>query len=131
LKEILRDKGIQPSYHRLQVLKYLMENRVHPTVDMIYKSLSKEIPTLSKTTIYNTLSLFAEKGLVTVLTIEERETRYDINVEPHGHFKCVKCGRIYDLWNVHVDLSEALEEGFKVDRVEVYVRGVCAECAKD
>ncbi len=130
LRNILKEKGIQPSYHRLKILKYLMENKVHPTVDMIYRGLSAEIPTLSKTTIYNTLNLFAEKGLVAVLTIGERETRYDINVQPHAHFKCESCGRVYDLWDVKLDVSGAVPEGFEISRVELYIKGICANCRK-
>ncbi len=53
LRAYLEEEGIQPSYHRLKILEYMMNHRTHPTVDIIYKNLSKEIPTLSKTTVYN------------------------------------------------------------------------------
>jgi len=54
LREYRENEGVHPSYHRLKILEYLMNHRTHPTVERIPKELSKEIPTLSKTTIYNT-----------------------------------------------------------------------------
>ena len=59
--EYLKAHEIKPSYQRIKIFQYLVENKNHPTVDMIYKALCTEIPTLSKTTVYNTLNLFIEK----------------------------------------------------------------------
>ena len=95
--EYLKAHEIKPSYQRIKIFQYLVENKNHPTVDMIYKALCTEIPTLSKTTVYNTLNLFIEKKIVNVIVIEENETRYDSVMAVHGHFKCEKCGKIYDI----------------------------------
>ena len=92
--EYLKAHEIKPSYQRIKIFQYLVENKNHPTVDMIYKALCTEIPTLSKTTVYNTLNLFIEKKIVNVIVIEENETRYDSVMAVHGHFKCEKCGKI-------------------------------------
>ncbi len=54
----LLNAGIKPSYQRIKIYEYIFNNNIHPTVDNIYKKLLKEIPTLSKTTVYNTLKLF-------------------------------------------------------------------------
>ena len=121
-------KNIRPSFQRLKILEYLIKNPCHPTVDQIYKDLQSEIPTLSKTTIYNTLDLFHEAGLVQVLTIEDNETRYDIITKTHGHFKCEKCGAIS---NFTVDIDSLIPEeltGFKVMDKNVYFKGVCPKC---
>ena len=59
--EYLKENGIKPSYQRMKIYEFLLQNRIHPTVDTIYRALNKEIPTLSKTTVYNTLNLFIEK----------------------------------------------------------------------
>ena len=77
LKQELKKKNISLSYQRLKVLEYLTQNRCHPTVEQIFTELQKDIPTLSKTTVYNTLRILAEAGLVKVITIDERESRYD------------------------------------------------------
>ncbi len=124
----LKNRNIRPSYQRIKVLEYLIENQCHPAVDQIFKDLQSEISTLSKATIYNTLYLFIEAGLVRVLTIEENETRYDIITENHGHFKCDQCGTIL---NFNIDIDSIITEqltGFKVVDKNVYFKGVCQKC---
>ena len=124
----LTNKSIRPSFQRVKVLEYLVKNQFHPTVEQIYKNLKSEIPTLSRTTIYNTLNLFAEAGLVRVLTIEDNEARYDVITENHGHFKCGECGVIYN-FKADIDLLAAEElSGFKITDRNVYFKGVCSKC---
>lgn len=125
----LKSKGIKPSYQRMKIYEYLLNNRTHPTVDIIYKALAPEIPTLSKTTVYNTLNLFIENGIVNLIVIEENETRYDVDISIHGHFKCENCGKIYDL---DIDSSafgiEKLDN-FQVTEQHIYFKGICKECS--
>ena len=64
IANILRDKEITPSYTRIKIYDYLSKDKIHPTVDEIFIDLSGVFPTLSKTTVYNTLKLFVEKKLV-------------------------------------------------------------------
>lgn len=130
LREYLENEGVHPSYHRLKILEYLMKHRTHPTVERIHKELSKEIPTLSKTTIYNTLKLFTSKGIVQELTIEEKEVRYDADTKPHAHFKCMECGDVYDLAQEFPNLEREMIEGHKVTECHVYLKGVCKNCLK-
>ncbi len=95
--DYLREHDIKPSTIRIKVLEFLLNNKIHPTVDDIYKSLLEDIPTLSKTSVYNTLDLFSEKGIVNIVALYEKELRYDIEKNSHGHFKCEKCGKVYDI----------------------------------
>lgn len=128
IKKELKNRNINPSYQRLKILEYLNQNHCHPTVDRIFTDLQKTIPTLSKTTVYNTLKKLIEEGLVRVITIEDNETRYDINTEDHGHFKCENCGIIFD-FNINMDLLVPMElEEFKVLDKNVYFKGVCPQC---
>lgn len=124
----LGKRNIRPSYQRIKVLEYLIKNQFHPTADQIFTGLQGEIPTLSKSTIYNTLNTFIQSGLVKVLNIEDNETRYDIITESHGHFKCEECGAIFN-FKINID-SFATEElkGFKVIDKNVYFKGVCPKC---
>lgn len=126
-KELLEQKGIKPSFHRLKILEYLRTNKIHPTADTLYDELSKEIPTLSRTTVYNTLKLFINHGIVLALTIEDQELRFDIDTTPHGHFKCIRCGEIYDVFGIKIPEFE-LVNGHDVQRVDLYLRGVCKNC---
>ena len=104
---------------------------MHPTVDEIYNALVNEIPTLSKTTVYNTLKLFESAGITRAITIEDNEARYDINVDNHGHFKCKQCGKIYD-FSINMEKME-LEglNNFIITEKNVYFKGVCAECREN
>ncbi|KPU42889.1 peroxide operon regulator [Oxobacter pfennigii] len=128
LKKELKVKNIQLSHQRLKVLEYLVKNQCHPTVDMIFTDLHKDISTLSKTTVYNTLRILVEAGLVRVINIEDNEARYDIIVENHGHFKCECCGTIY---NFSIDIDSLASEdliNFRINDKNVYFKGVCPRC---
>lgn len=124
----LKNKKIRLSHQRLKVLEYLSKNYNHPTADQIYNGLHHEVPTLSKTTVYNTLNSLTKAGLVRVITIEDNEARYDINTQNHGHFKCESCKNIYD-FNIDIDSFENHElVGFKVNDKNIYFKGICAHC---
>ena len=119
---------ITPSHQRVMILKYLVENQCHPSVDQIFNALRDSIPTLSKATVYNTLNLFIEAKLVRILAIEENETRFDIVMQNHGHFKCTCCGTIY---NFAVDIDQFLTgdlHGFQIAEKNVHFHGVCPTC---
>jgi len=129
VKDYLLQKGINPSYQRLKILEYLMNSTSHPTVDTMYRTLSKAIPTLSKTTIYNTLDLFMKKELITGLTIEENEVRYDANLSQHAHFKCLKCGRVFDIpGDFFPQIGNTVCEHI-VKEKHFYMKGICKYCA--
>lgn len=109
-----------------------MNNRTHPTVAEIYDVLITDIPSLSKTTVYNTLNLFVEKELVEEVTIEGSEMRYDIkDPEGHGHFKCTKCQKIFDV-PLQIDkiFSDEMSD-FLVQAQFVHFVGICPDCQKD
>jgi Fur family peroxide stress response transcriptional regulator len=126
----LKKRNIRPSYQRLKILEYLMKERYHPTAEGIYFDLHKKIPTLSKSTIYNTLNLFIEKKLLKEVSIENNETRYDIILTNHGHFKCDKCGEIID-FKVNIDdfVAEDLKD-YKIREKDVNFKGICPKCLK-
>jgi Fe2+ or Zn2+ uptake regulation protein len=126
----LSEKGIQPSVQRIRIYEFLLNNRIHPTADDIYERLHPEIPTLSRTTVYNTVKLFLDNGLLQPIVIEEKEIRYDIDTSPHGHFKCEQCGKVFDF---SAELSETEEypelKGFLIKERHLYFKGLCKSCA--
>ncbi|MCD8182356.1 MAG: transcriptional repressor [Bacteroides sp.] len=129
----LQTHNIKPSVQRIAIMNYLMEHRTHPTVDEIYTALSPSIPTLSKTTVYNTLKLLSEQGAAQTLTIDERNTCYDADTTPHAHFLCKRCGRIYDLeYNANIKEVEGMDmKGHEVHEIHYYYKGVCKNCMKN
>ena len=99
--DYLTAHGVKVSVQRVAVMQYLLQQMGHPTVDEIYQALVDHIPTLSKTTVYNTLRLLMEHGVVRMLTIDGKNANYDGVTEPHAHFLCHQCGRIFNIESPH------------------------------
>lgn len=126
--EYLKSHDIKPSYQRIKIFEYLVEHKNHPTVDMIYKSLVGEIPTLSKTTVYNTLNLFIEKKIAVIIVIEENETRYDADIDLHGHFKCETCGNVIDIAISPESINFDGLNNYQINEHHLYFKGICKNC---
>lgn len=109
----------------MAVAKYLSEHLDHPTADEIYSGLRESYPTLSRTTVYNTVKLLAENGCVALLGVESQGVRYDFDTSPHAHFTCTACGRIIDV--PLGEIPQAPRE-FKVESMQLSYRGVCPDC---
>lgn len=124
----LKSHDIKPSFQRMKIFEYLITHRNHPTVEMIYKTLVKEIPTLSKTTVYNTLNLFVDKKIAIVIVIEENETRYDADMEIHGHFKCEECSAVYDIDVEAEKIQIKSLDNFQINEHHLYFKGICDKC---
>jgi Fe2+ or Zn2+ uptake regulation protein len=128
--DALVSRGMNPSYQRVRILGHLMQRRDHPTVGMLYETLSREVPTLARATVYNTLNALVESGLVTALTIKSAETHYDFKREPHHHFLCKQCGSILDI-DVRCRYADAGEvEGHRVEDIHGYFKGTCKNCLR-
>jgi Fur family ferric uptake transcriptional regulator/Fur family peroxide stress response transcriptional regulator len=130
VKQRLLQYGIKPSLQRIAVMQYLMENKTHPTVDMIFGALSPSMPTLSRTTIYNTLKLLSEQGAIITLNIDEKNVRYDGDITSHAHFRCKNCGKIYDLPEKSAlgQISSTLSNDFHITECQIYYKGYCEDC---
>lgn len=128
LSNELKKNNIRLTHQRLKVLEYLSNSTKHPTVEQIYKELKQEVPSLSKTTIYNTLNYLAELNLVKVLAIDDNEAHFDAVTETHGHFKCDSCGEIYD-FDIQIDSCNIENlDNFKINEKVVYFKGTCPRC---
>jgi Fe2+ or Zn2+ uptake regulation protein len=121
LKDVLKTKDLKPTYQRIKILEYLDKHgNSHPTVEMIYEALCRKIPTMSMTTVYNTLNAFLEKGLVSEVTITGTEVRYD--------FK--KCGKIIDI-DIKCPIADKKKiYGHKIEEFHRYIKGICKDCLK-
>lgn len=124
--------NIKPSAQRIAIMEYLLGHRTHPTVDVIYMDLNVSMPTLSRTTIYNTLKLFAGQGAAQMLTIDEKTTCYDADVSPHAHFLCKQCGKVFDL-PLEVgrkDIAGTKLGDHLITETHYYYKGICVNCLK-
>lgn len=127
-RKYLMDHGIRPSTQRVAIMQYLLDNHTHPTAEEIYLRLLPKIPTLSKTTVYNTMKLFIRQGVAIMVDIDEHNARFDGDVSTHAHFQCRSCNRIFDLEVSDLHSAISLKEGYSLERICLNMRGLCPEC---
>jgi len=121
----LKAAGIQPSAQRLAVAQYVLGTDAHPSADEVLAQVQASFPMLSRATVYNTLNLFVEKGLLEASSLTGGSVVFDPNTERHHHFIDERTGAIHDIpWeSVEVCNLEALD-GFEVTDFQVVMRGV-------
>ena len=129
--EYLLSYQIKPSVQRIAIMDYLLKHHTHPSIDEIYMALCQDIPTLSKTTVYNTLKLFVEHGAARMLTIDERNACFDGDTSNHAHFQCKVCGKITDVPLASEEPEETKrlkQKGYRIEEIHYYYKGVCPDC---
>ena len=110
-------------------MEFLMKNRIHPTVEEIYNALYIKVPTLSRTTVYNTLKLFAVQKAVVALVIDDKNVRFDIDTSCHAHFQCCSCNRIFDVAVVDRGMLQQKQIGdLTITETHLYYKGYCSRC---
>lgn len=131
LKRELINAGIRPSVQRLAIFEYVRSHRTHPTADVVYDALRDELGSLSLTTVYNTLKLFVDAGLVQLLTIDDTFRCFDGDTSCHAHFRCEACGKIVDL-KIKSDFLAMVDglDGFEIKDAQLYLKGVCPICKR-
>jgi len=130
---ILRKIGVTPSPQRTAIYHFLRTHAIHPTAETIFAAVRTEQPSLSLTTVYNTLKLLVEKRAVREIIIEGSELRYDADMTEHGHFKCLHCGDVYDLFPPDgvplVPSVPGLPDDFVLKEIQLCCRGYCPKGA--
>ena len=121
---ILRQCDIQPTPQRIAVVEYVLKSKTHPSADDVLSYARKKCPTVSRATVYNTLNLLVEKGLLGMQTIKEGAVVFDPNVEKHHHFIDNDTGHVYDIpWDqLQVKGREKLRD-FEITEFQVIMRG--------
>lgn len=121
---ILRRCGIQPTPQRIAVVEFILKTKAHPSADEVLENVRKECPTISRATVYNTLNLLAEKGMLKAQILMEGKTVFDPNTEKHHHFIDEKTGRIYDIpWEALRVSGEKSLKDFEVHDFQIILRG--------
>lgn len=121
---------MRKTVQRHSIINYLKDNTSHPTANDIYQAVSKETPLVSLATVYNTLSLMKQEGLVRELEITNQDCkRYDANVLPHAHLICQECGKIIDAnLSSQSGIAEERQQSFYCQAGDVYIYGLCSSC---
>ena len=122
--KILKDKGVQASAQRVAVARYVLRTHDHPSADEVWARVRRTFPMISRATVYNTLNLFVEEGLLARHVLAEGRVVFDCAVEPHHHFIDDDTGRIHDVpWEALRVSSVDRLAGFDVREYQVVLRG--------
>ena len=116
---------------REAIIRILKKTTTHPTADWLYEEVRKEIPNISKGTVYRNLNFLRETGEILELNPNGTVARYDGRQENHYHFNCEKCGRVFDVdepVSPEIDQRVAQKTGFQVNRHTLDFFGLCRDC---
>ncbi|MHB9130038.1 MAG: Fur family transcriptional regulator [Armatimonadota bacterium] len=133
LKDGLRHAGGKLTHQRLEICREIAMASNHPDAETIYRGVSERVPTMALDTIYRTLSLLVEAGLIEKFGTFQESMRFDGNTTPHHHFICTRCGEAHDFYSDAFDQLPVPEEVHTlghVQRVRVEVRGICQRCGE-
>lgn len=121
LQRRLRDAGIQPTLQRLTVAGVMLLRPVHMTAEQVLAAAREQMPDISRATVYGTLQLFTDHGLLRPLVIDGVATVYDSTLTPHHHIYNVDTGEVSDLPDGHVQVLGLPDLGGELDVAEVDV----------
>lgn len=123
--------GIRPSIQRVAIMKYLLTHHTHPTVEEVFLALRKQLPMMSRTTVYNTLRMLSEHHAVSMITIDDHRVCYDGVTEPHAHFFCKRCEKVFDFEAIELPkYNGRIGIGFRIDDTQLYYKGLCPTCQR-
>lgn len=132
-ERVCRQDGLKVTHQRTQIFRELAGTQDHPDVETIYKRVHRRVPAVSLDTVYRTLALLEEKGLVRRAELQSGPARYDANTDPHHHFVCSVCGFVRDVHSREMDNLAAPSSVRRIGTVlssNVQLRGLCARCAQ-
>ena len=127
VSSLLERHGIRPTQQRVKVAEVLLTAPVHLTAEPLLTTLRQSPSRVSKATVYNTLKLFIEKGLVREVIVDPSKVFFDPNTSPHHHFYEVDTGKLSDIDAEHVQISglPPLPAGMVTEGIDLIVRVRC------
>ena len=120
----LREHGVGPTEQRLEIARVLFSLCMHVSAEQIMLKVNERSARVSKATVYNTLKLFREKGLVREVIVDPARVFYDPNTAPHHHFYDVDTGTLTDIAAGDIKISGVprLPAGLVEDGVDIVIR---------
>ena len=128
---ICREEGIKLTHQRIEIFREVAQVGDHPDADQVFHRVRDRMPTVSLDTVYRTLWLLKDLGLVVTLGSSREPTRFDANLNSHHHFVCGRCGSTRDFYSNDLDnikLPDSVGSLGEIEATHVEVRGICREC---
>lgn len=126
--------GVKLTHQRLEIFRELVATGEHPDAETLYRAVQRRVPTVSLDTVYRTLWMLHELGLVNTLGPQRGGVRFDANLDRHHHFVCVRCGAVRDFESDALDALRVPAAAKRLGTVldaHVEVRGICEQCATE
>lgn len=123
--------ALKYSKQREVIKNFLMTRKDHPTADVVYAHVQKDLPNISLGTVYRNLSLLSDLGEIQRLQLGTGTDHFDADTSIHHHFVCAKCNQIIDLELDIDDITTLANYNFKgeIQGHITYFYGVCEECS--
>lgn len=132
-KAAARDAGVKLTHQRLEIFRAVASSLEHPSAEAVHRAVQSTTPTVSLDTVYRTLWLLTDLGLLTTLSPRQDSVRFDANVESHHHYVCTRCGLVRDFESedLHaLKIPDTVNRFGQVVSAHVEVRGICDHCAR-
>ena len=126
-----KEAGLTTTHQRTVIYRVLVESRDHPSPELVYERVSREIPEISRATVYKNIHAFIDAGMLREVSEFHQTNRLDANLERHHHLICTNCMKVVDYEDDRLDsvrASQSHPDGFQVTEYRVEVRGLCPAC---
>lgn len=130
-EQAAKKAGLKLTHQRLEIFRVVASSAEHPDAEAVLTSLKPRMPTISLDTVYRTLWLLEDLGLVVILGPRRESVRFDANLSRHHHYVCVRCGLTRDFESAELNqlpIPQEVGEFGRIDTTQVEVRGVCSRC---
>jgi Fur family peroxide stress response transcriptional regulator len=131
-RDACRELGIKATHQRLEIFREVAHSAEHPDAEAVFRGVQARLPTVSLDTVYRTLKLLTELGLISTLGQRQESLRFDANKAPHHHHVCIHCGKVQDVSKPLLDLETVIRDVRNLGTVQsaqIEVRGLCTSCA--
>jgi Fur family transcriptional regulator, peroxide stress response regulator len=129
-----RESGVKLTHQRREIFREVAQSGDHPDAETVYENVRNRIPTVSLDTVYRTLWLLRDLGLINTIGAARERTRFDANLSRHHHFVCSRCGLTRDFYSEafdDLDIPESISSIGHVEATHVEIRGVCISCSRE
>lgn len=131
-KAVARQAGVKLTHQRLEIFRAVATSIDHPSADAVYRTVQPGMPTVSLDTVYRTLWLLTDLGLLATLGPRQGSARFDANLKQHHHYRCMRCGLVRDFESPELNalrIPDSVTQFGRIVSAHVEVQGVCAQCA--
>ena len=128
-----KDAGLKLTHQRLEIFREVASSLEHPDAETVFRAVHTRMPTVSLDTVYRTLWMLKDLGLISTLGPRRESVRFDANPEEHHHYVCVRCGMARDFESAKLHalrLLDAVRELGSILSTHIEVRGICENCTR-